>query len=167
MLAEARRRHLLAAMADAGIERIVLYGNAWQGDYLRYAADFGILEGHGTAVVSSDGTTELFLDSATEAERAEAETPGIKIHFAADVARTVGGRLDRVTNGRLAAAPRRFLPRWLTDKGRRLALEDATGPHHRLALHKLPTEIAALRRAAQMADDAYAVFRDAVKPGRR
>src|SRR5262249_14160419 len=32
---------------------------------------------------------------------------------------------------------------------------------------KLPAEIAALRRAAQMADDAYAVFRDAVKPGRR
>src|SRR5215831_12603034 len=138
MLAEARRRHLLTAMADAGIEHIVLYGNAWQGDYLRYAADFGILEGHGTAVVSSDGTTELFLDSATEAERAEAETPGIKIHFAADVARTVGGRLDRVTNGRLAAAPRRFLPSWLTDKGRSFALEDA-----------------------------YAVFRDAVKPGRR
>ena len=96
MLAEARRRHLLAAVADAGIEHIVLYGNAWQGDYLRYAADFGILEGHGIAVVSSGGATELFLDSATEAERAEAETSGIKIHFAADVGRAVGARLDRV-----------------------------------------------------------------------
>jgi len=116
MLAEARRRHLLTAMADAGIGHIVLYGNAWQGDYLRYAADFGILEGHGIAVVSSDGASELFLDSATEAERAEAETTAL---------------LDR------------------------------------LLMHKLPAEIAALRRAAQMADDAYAVFRDAVKPGRR
>ncbi len=53
MPAEARRRHLLTAMADAGIEHVVLYGNAWQGDYLRYAADFGILEGHGIALVSS------------------------------------------------------------------------------------------------------------------
>src|SRR5262249_18544196 len=124
MLAEARRRHLLTAMAEAGIERIVLYGNAWQGDYLRYAADFGILEGHGVAVVSSDGATELFVDSATEAERAEAETPGLKIHFAADIARAVGARLDRVANHRLAAAPRRFLPNWLADEGRSFALED-------------------------------------------
>ena len=46
-LAQERRRRLLGAMADAGIEHIVLYGNAWQGDYLRYAADFAILEGHG------------------------------------------------------------------------------------------------------------------------
>jgi Xaa-Pro dipeptidase len=167
MLAEARRRHLLTTMAEAGIERVVLYGNAWQGDYLRYAADFGILEGHGIAVVSSDGATELFLDSATEAERAEAETPGLKIHFAADIARAVGARLDRVANHRLAAAPRRFLPNWLADEGRRFALEDGTALLDRLLMHKLPAEIASLRRAAQMADDAYAVFRAAVKPGRR
>ena len=77
MLAEERRRRLLAAMADAGIAELVVYGNAWQGDYLRYVADFGILEGHGIAVVKADGTTELYLDSASEAERAEAETPGI------------------------------------------------------------------------------------------
>jgi Xaa-Pro dipeptidase len=167
MLAEARRRRLLAAMADAGIKHVVLYGNAWQGDYLRYAADFGILEGHGIAVVSSGGATELFLDSATEVERAEAETPGIKIYFAADIARAVGARLDRVANHRLAAAPRRFLPNWFADKRRSFALEDATALLDRLLMHKLPVEIAALRRAAQMADDAYAVFRDAVKSGRR
>ena len=45
-LALARRERLLAAMADGGIEHMVLYGNAWQGDYLRYGADFGMLEGH-------------------------------------------------------------------------------------------------------------------------
>ena len=140
MPAEARRRHLLTAMADAGIEHVVLYGNAWQGDYLRYAADFGILEGHGIALVSSDGAAELFLDSATEAERAEVETPGIKIHFAADLARAVGARLDRVANRRLAAAPLRFLPHWLADKGRSFVLEDATPLLDRLLMHKLPVE---------------------------
>src|SRR5262249_58496710 len=96
----------------------VLYGNAWQGDYLRYAADFGILEGHGIALVASDGATELFLDSATEAERAEAETPGTKIHFAADVARVVGARLDRLANDRPPAAPRRLPPHSLPDTTR-------------------------------------------------
>jgi Xaa-Pro aminopeptidase len=167
MLAEERRRRLLAAMAQAGIAEMVLYGNAWQGDYLRYAADFGILEGHGIAVVSADGTTALFLDSATEAERAEAEVPGAKIHLAVDIARAVGARLDRVANHRLAAAPRRFLPNWLADKGRSFALEDGTALLDTLMMHKLPAEIAVLRRAAQMADDAYAVFRQAAKPGRR
>jgi Xaa-Pro aminopeptidase len=164
-LADERRRRLLAAMAEAGIDEMVLYGNAWQSDYLRYAADFGILEGHGIAVVSSDGTAELFLDSASEAERAEAETAGATIHFAADIARAVGGRLDRVANHRLAAAPRRLLPNWLADSGRSFALAEGTALLDRLLMHKLPAEIAVLKRAARLADDAYAVFRAAVKAG--
>ena len=70
-LSHDRRNRLIVAMAEAGLDELVLYGNAWQADYLRYAADFGILEGHGIAVVSADGTTELYLDSASEAERAD------------------------------------------------------------------------------------------------
>jgi Xaa-Pro dipeptidase len=167
MLSQDRQKRLLDAMAEAGIEELVLYGNAWQGDYLRYAADFGILEGHGIAVVSSDGSTELYLDSATEVERAEAEVSGAKIHFAADIGRAVGARLDRVANHRLAAAPRRFLPSWLADKSRSFALEDGTALVDRLLMHKLPGEIDVLRRAAALADDAYGAFRQAAKPGRR
>ncbi len=167
MLAEERRRRLLSAMAEAGIAELVAYGNAWQGDYLRYVADFGILEGHGIAVMKADGTTELFLDSASDAERAEAETPGVTVRFATDIARAVGARLDRVANQRLAAAPRRFLPNWLADKSRSFALEDGTALIDKLLMHKLPGEIAVLRRAAQLADEAYVAFREAVAPGRR
>src|SRR6266446_1787055 len=159
MLAQERRHRLLGAMGDAGIEHVVLYGNAWQGDYLRYATNFGILEGHGIAVLSCDGAIELFLDSATEAERAESEAPENKIDFAADISRAVAARLDHAANRRLAAAPRRFLPTWLADNARGFVLEDATALLDRLLLHKLPAELAALRRAAQMADDGYAVFR--------
>jgi Xaa-Pro dipeptidase len=166
MLAQERRRRLLAAMAEAGIAEMVLYGNAWQGDYLRYAADFGILEGHAIAVLAADGTTELFLDSAVEVERAEVEVPDVKVAFASDIARAVGARLDRVANHRLGAAPRRFLPRWLADTERSFALENGTALLDRLLMHKLPAEIDAIRRAAQIADDAYAVFRAAVRPGR-
>jgi Xaa-Pro dipeptidase len=167
MLAEARRRRLCAAMTEAGIEELVLYGNAWQGDCLRYAADFGILEGHGIAVVSADAATELFLDSATETERAEVETPDTVIRFTPDICRAVVKRLDRSANRRRAAAPRRSLPNWLVDPGHGCALEDATALLDRLLMHKMPEEIEAIRRAAQLADDAYAVFRQVVKPGRR
>jgi Xaa-Pro dipeptidase len=166
MLSQERRTRLLDAMVEAGIEELVAYGNAWQGDYLRYVADFGILEGHGIAVMKADGATELFLDSASEAERAEAETPGVTVRFAADIARAVGARLDRVANQRLAAAPRRFLPRWLADDGRSFALADGTALLDQLLMHKLPGEIAVLRRAAALADEAYVAFRHAVVPGR-
>jgi Xaa-Pro dipeptidase len=92
MLAEERRQRLAAAMRQAGVDHLVLYGNAWQGDYLRYGADFGILEGHGIALIAADGTAELYLDSATDAERAEAEVPFVRIHFAPDISRAVGAR---------------------------------------------------------------------------
>lgn len=166
MLSEERRRRLVAAMAEAGIAEMVLYGNAWQGDYLRYAADFGILEGHGIAVVAADGAVELYLDSAVEAERAEAEVPGVKVALARDIARAVGARLDRAANHRIAAAPRRFVPKWLADAERSFALEDGTALLDTLLMHKVPAEIEAIRRAAKIADDAYATFREAVKIGR-
>ena len=154
-------------MTEAGIDELVLYGNAWQGDYLRYAADFGILEGHGIAVVAADGGTELFLDSATEAERAEAETAGARIRFTPDIGGGVAARLGRTANRRLAAAPRRLLPNLLVDPSRSFVLEDATALLDRLLMHKLPAEIEVLRHAARLADDAFAAFRQAVKPGRR
>jgi Xaa-Pro aminopeptidase len=165
-LAQERRRRLIAAMSEAGIDRMVLYGNAWQGDYLRYAVDFGILEGHGIAVVASDGTTALYLDSVTETERAEAETADTTVHFAADIARALAAQLDRVANSRLAAAPRRFLPAWLVEASRSFSLEDATALLDNLLIHKMPAEIAVLKRAAQLADSAYDAFREAARPGR-
>jgi len=166
-LADARRRRLLAAMAAAGIDEIVVYGNAWQGGYLRYVADFGILEGHGIAVIAADGTTELFLDSATDAERAEVETADVTVWLAGDIARAVGARLDRVANHRLAAAPRKFIPKWLADAERSFTIEDGTALVDKLLMHKLPAEIDAIRRAARLADDAYAEFIKAVAPGRQ
>ena len=167
MLARERQKRLAAAMAEAGIDIVVLYGNAWQGDYLRYGADFGILEGHGIALVNADGGVELFLDSATDAERAELEAPAVTVHLAPDIARVVGARLDRAANARIAAAPRRFLPRWLADATRSFKLDDATALLDKLLMHKSAGEIAAVRRAAEIADEAYVEFLRMVRPGRR
>jgi Xaa-Pro aminopeptidase len=166
-LGEERRQRLVTAMREAGIDHLVLYGNAWQGDYLRYGADFGILEGHGIALISADGAAELYLDSATDTERAEVEAPSVRVRFALDIARAVGARLDRVANTRLAAAPRRFLPRWLADPARSFTLNDGTALVDKLLMHKSESEIAAVRRAAKVADEAYAEFLKAVRPGRR
>jgi Xaa-Pro dipeptidase len=166
-LAVARRNRLLAAMAAAGIDEMVVYGNGWQGDYLRYVSDFGILEGHGIAVIAADGATELFLDSATDAERAEAEATGVAVRRCGDIARAVGARLERAAHCRLAAAPRRFVPAWLATTARSFTIEDGTALLDRLLMHKLPAEIDAIRCAAKIADDAYGEFIKSVAPGRR
>jgi Xaa-Pro dipeptidase len=166
-LAAARRARLLAEMQTAGFDAVVVYGNAWQCDYLRYVADFGILEGHGIAMIAADGAVTLFLDNATDAERAEAEVPGIDVRFDENIARAVGARLDRGASHRLAAAPRRLMPKWFTDRNGGAAIADATPLIDRLLMHKLPAEIAAIREAAALADEAYAEFVKAVAPGRR
>ena len=85
----------------------------------------------------------------------------MSIHLAPDIARAVAARLDRIANHRIAAAPRRFLPSFLADQARGFALEDGTALLDRLLMHKLPSELDALRRAAKLADDAYVVFRKA------
>ncbi|HUK60677.1 MAG TPA: Xaa-Pro peptidase family protein [Stellaceae bacterium] len=167
MLRDERRRRLADAMSEARIDALVVYGNAWQGDYLRYASDFGILEGSGIAIVTADGRAELFLDSATEIERAEGETSGLALNLAPDLAHAVAKHLARLGNRRIAAAPQRFLPSYLADPGRGFALEDGTALFDRLLMHKVAAEHDALRRAAAIADEAYLVFREAAQPGRR
>ena len=167
MLREERRRRVAEAMEEARIDALVVYGNAWQGDYLRYASDFGILEGNGIAVVTGDGKVELFLDSATEIERAEGETAELALHLTPDIAREVASHLARLGNRRIAAAPRRFLPDYLADPGRGFTLEDGTAVFDRLLMHKVASEHEALRRAAAIADEAYVVFREAAQPGRK
>jgi len=167
MLADERRRRLIAAMAEAKIDAIVVYGNAWQNDYLRYATDFGILEGNGIAIVTGDGRIRLFVDSAVELERAAAETSGLDVLLVRDVARAAGGELSRAGNSHIAGAPRGFLPRWLTEGDHSFKIEDGTALVDRLLMHKMPAEIDAIRHAARLADEGYVVFKEAARPGRR
>jgi len=73
-IAAARRRALTSRMTDSQLDFVLVYGNAWQSDYLRYVTDFGILEGEALALISRDGEVTLFVDSALEAERVHLES---------------------------------------------------------------------------------------------
>ena len=107
MIADERKKRLTDAMKDAGLDALLVYGNAWQGDYLRYATDFGILEGQALAIVRGDGHITLYVDSALEADRAALDCPGIEIVLAPDLVGEVDEALNRMRNqqhGRGAAA---------------------------------------------------------------
>jgi Xaa-Pro aminopeptidase len=166
MIQDDRKQRLTGAMAEAGIDMLVVYGNTWQGDYLRYTTDYAILEGQALALVRADGHVTLYLDSPLEVDSAQIDCPGIEIVYAQDLVGAVDGALDRFRNQRIGAAPTRLLPRRLAARAKDLNLADQTAFLDALLMRKLDSEIAAMRRAAKLCDEGYAVFRDAVRPGR-
>ena len=153
-------------MAETGLDVLLVYGNAWQCDYLRYATDFGILEGQALALVGKDGALTLYLDSPLETDRAELDCPGVEAIYAADLLSAVDTKLDQLRHRRIGVAPRRLLPRRIAARTQSLQLSDATAFVDRLLMHKMDCEIEAIRRAARIADEGYRVFVTAARPGR-
>jgi Xaa-Pro aminopeptidase len=166
MIAGQRIKRLTDAMQESGLDAMLVYGNAWQGDYLRYATDFGILEGQALAIVRGDGHITLYVDSPLEADRATLDCPGIEVVLAPDLTGEVEGALDRMRNQSMGAAPQRLLPRRIALRAGELKITDETGFVDRLLMRKLDEEIDAIRRAAKLADEGYKVFMQAVRPGR-
>jgi Xaa-Pro aminopeptidase len=166
MIADQRKDRLLSAMKDAGLDGLLVYGNNWQGDYLRYAADFGILEGQALALVRADGHITLYLDSPLEADRAALDCPGLEIVLAPDFLGEAEAALDRMRNQRIGAAPQRLLPRRIAARAGDRKLSDETAFVDRLLMGKLDSEIAAIRKAARLADEGYKIFMQAARPGR-
>ena len=163
-LGAARRARVTEAMRSAGYDLLVLYGNSWQGDYLRYVTNFGLVEGHGLATIDAAGAITFYLESAVDGARAAAELPDVRVATVRKATAAVGTAV-RAQTGRVGGAPYDLLPNALTASPSRI--EDATALVDLLLMRKLPEELAALRRSAALADDAYAVFRDAAQPGRR
>jgi Xaa-Pro dipeptidase len=165
-LAAERRSKLAAAMTVAGVDVLVAYGNGWQGDYLMYVSDFPILEGHGLAVLTPDGACRLYLDSASEIDRATAETTGVEVRFSQQIGRDVAADLKARGNVRVSAAPLAFVPFALIENAPGI-IGDATPIVDACLMHKTPAEVDRVRKAAQTADDAYVIFRQAAQEGRK
>src|SRR5262249_177091 len=166
MIYQDRKQRLLAAMVDAGIDMLLVYGNTWQGDYLRYTTDYAILEGQALALVRADGHVTLYLDSPLEVDRASLECPGLEVVHAPNPLAEVDTALDRFRNQRIGAAPYRRLRRRVAGRAKDLNLGDQTSFLDRLLMLKLESEIGAMRRAAKLADEGYTVFRQAARVGR-
>ena len=126
MIADDRRARLIGVMAEAGLDMLLVYGNAWQCDYLRYATDFGILEGQALALVRNDGHVTLYLDSPLEVDRAELDCPTAEVIHATDLIAEVDAVLDRLRNYRIGAAPQRLLPRRIAARAKERDISDQT-----------------------------------------
>ena len=101
-----------------------------------------------------------------EADRAALDCPDTEIVLAPDLTMAVNAALDRMRNQSMGAAPQRLLPRAIAARAGELKITDETGFVDRLLMRKLDSEIAAIRKAAKLADEGYKVFMQAVRPGR-
>ena len=161
-----RRARLAAAMEAEGIEVLVVAGNPWRSDYLRYAVDLTPTEGQVFALVEREGHARVVAEHPAEAARFQSEQPELRVTWSplpiedAEAAiRSFGPR--RIALAPLAAAPYRLATGPLAS-----SMTSATAMLDRLMLRKSPSEVAALRRAAALADEGYAVFREAARVGR-
>src|SRR5205085_10704690 len=118
------------------------------------------------ALVRADGQVTLYLDSPLEVDRAQIDVPAVEVVHAPDLIGEVDQALNRFRNQRIGAAPYRLLPRRLAARAKDLQLDDRTAFLDRLLMHKLDSELVAMRRAAKLADEGYTVFRNAARPGR-
>lgn len=158
----ARSRKLAQALDAAGVSQLVVYGNAWTCDYLRYATDFALLEGHAVAVVTQ-GKTRLLLESQAESLRARAELPALDVTWLPDFHAGVRQFLTGL-EGKTAYAPKNFMPHGVMNGLH--GASDFTPAFVQLMMLKLPQEIEAVRRAAALADEGYEAFRHAAREGR-
>src|SRR5271169_6559063 len=162
----ARVGDLRRAMEAADIDGLLLYGNNWHADFLRYASDFGIVEGQGLALFERDGTVTLLLDDPIEAERARAETTH-EIVLADDLVGMAKSLLLRGGNRRVAAAPYHLLPYGIARHAEELRLSDGGKLIEQLLMDTRQEEHVHVRRAAALADRGYDIFRAAARPGRK
>jgi Xaa-Pro dipeptidase len=162
----ARGNILREEMERADIDALLIYGNAWHADSLRYATDFGIQEGQALALVGKDGVTTLLLDDQAEAERAAAEG-NCEVVFAPKLIKAARDLLGRAGNRKVAATPWRLMPYGLTRDASDLRISDGAALLEHLLMAKRDFELEASRRAAKLADEGYKVFRDAARPGRK
>jgi Xaa-Pro dipeptidase len=161
-----RRRRLMAAMVDDGSDAILVYGNAWQCDYLRYVTDFPPLEGEALALFFVDGQTRLFVETAADAARAKVEVPYADVVHCDDLTGDVCVELGRLGNRSVRSAPASLMPYGISGADLPIDVEDGTPLIDRLLLIKSPIEIEAVRRAAEIADHGYRIFMEACKVGR-
>lgn len=161
-----RRARLAAAMAAEGIDVLVVAGNPWRSDYLRYAIDVTPTEGQVFAFVGREGAERIITELPGEAAQFHSERPELKISWSPFPIEEAEAAIGSFGRRRVALAPLAAVPHRLAAGPLRSSMAPATAMLDRLMLRKSPLERDALRRAAALADDGYSVFCQAARVGR-
>lgn len=163
---EERSQRIQDALEENGLDGMLVYGNAWRVDYLRFATDYSVLEGDAIAIVLAGGDTHIIVEGPVEGARARAARADATVIPTDDLIGAARGQIKALGNRRIALAPADLMPFGLAAGEDAPTLEDGTGLMDALMRVKSPAEVETIRRATHMADQGYEVFVDAAKPGR-
>src|SRR5207253_10546615 len=75
------RVRVAASMADGGIDILVVAGNPWRSDYLRFAVDITPVEGDAFAFIDRDGPTRVIVEHPAEAARLRSEQEELDVRW--------------------------------------------------------------------------------------
>jgi Xaa-Pro aminopeptidase len=165
-LREERRERLDAALAEAGLDALVVAGDPWRSDYLRFALDATPVEGRAIAIVERGGAARLLVDSPAEAARFAREQPGVAVSWSRSAIEAADRAVRELGAKRAWLAPLAAVPYRLAAGPLGRTLAQGTALLDRLMLVKSQREIEAVRKAAALADEGYRVFREAARVGR-
>lgn len=161
-----RRARLAAAMAAEAIDVLVVAGDPWRSDYLRYAADITPTDGQVFALIEREGHVQVVAEHPAEAARFHAEQPDLRVSWSPFPIEDAEAAIRSFGRRRIVLAPLAAVPYRLATGPLASSMASATAMLDRLMLRKSPAEVEALRRAAALADEGYAVFREAARVGR-
>ncbi len=165
-LRTARLSRLRTAMQAQGIDLLMLAGNAWRTDYLRYALDVTPVEGAAIALIGQQGPLRLYVEHPIEAARLRHEAPWLEVLHPAGYYGQIEQALAAHATQRLAAAPASALPWRLAQSLTRDSIVNTTALLDQLMVEKLAAEADQVTAAAILADGGYEVFAGAARIGR-
>ncbi len=166
-LRDERMTRLRRAMSDAGLDLLVLAGNGWRSDYLRYAIDVTPMEGVAIALIPLDGRVRLIVETPVEAARIAAEQPQLDVDWSPVLLDYVEAELKSATTRNVGLAPSSAVP-WRLGRGELGgSLARTTAMLDQLMVRKSTAEADAVERAVKLADEGYEIFRAAAQVGRR
>jgi Xaa-Pro dipeptidase len=158
MLNTERRDHYLSLMADRGWDHLLLYGHAWRKDYFRSLVNFSFFGPHAAAILSKSGELSIVASHPWDAENIKSAVDGtVSWNGNFNSAMSNVARTNTAIAG-LELMEARFVDHFPAPITATPAIEE-------LRRFKTPAEIAAARRAAELADLGYQHFVATAKVG--
>ena len=97
-------------MAEEGIDVLVVAGNPWRSDYLRFAADITPVEGHAFAFIQCEGPARIIVEHPAEAARLRSEQAGLDVRWSLSAIEETEIAIRELGGLRIAIAPLAAVP---------------------------------------------------------
>jgi len=165
-LARERAGRLRQAMAQADLDLLVVPGNAWRSDYLRFALDVTPMEGQAVACFSREGAARLIVENPTEAARLAAEQPALEVSWSSRPFDDTSAWLASQGSRKAGLVSAHAAPLALARGPLGASVAATTAWFDTLMVNKSKAEADAVARAAAIADAGYQVFCAAARVGR-